>query len=616
MFPFSEQGQKRYQKKVKSSQKLRINSFHPIPDLHRTANTCDKLLVMFGKAGDFKLALSVVDIMDSSGIPVGNVAHGAVLNALCKAKQIHQAVQYLVNLPQLKCTAIMYSTVLSTLATQKQQKLFDQCLADMESKEIRQDDFIWVQRIRMKYEQNLEALNEEWLAFLASSGNIKDFRPFSAYLVGLAKFGDGKGALAGARELISDFPLEAKDSSPHGICQHHSFVWNAMLGYCLRHRDWETFRSVNALMNKSNFPKNKYTFRNILAIQYYANEPYHQLLSTVESMEKTGVHPDHLANVWLLRCCVRHQRLDLLKVHWSAMLAAGVVPHTRCYNAMIDGAAVTGDVNEAQRVFQSLTRSVCLPDQCTFLALFNCVTASIRNEKRRRRAQRDQNQIITRNSFWGTTYSTLKEWEDQMTSKFKLKFTRASLVALLKAYCKLSSIQDMLRVIDLAKKQDLKLSSIMFNLVISAAAKDGQKTLVFSMLQEMQEKNIKPCVRTFTSLLSLYIHKDHKSASAAWDVISKMEARQMQLVPITQEVLLEACNDRRQLIKYIKWFLDPSNITPQLNIWVLILKKCNLLNCEDLVTEVMNNQQVKTLTQQLERQLSAKGAAAATEEYL
>jgi len=186
---------------------------------------------------------------------VGNVAHGAVLNAFCTAKELQQAVEYLIDLHRTKSTVVMYNTILSACASrgklqlidtkhnytlQGQVELFKRCLEDMETKCIAQDDGIWVQRIRIKYKSTLEALKEEWRAFLDRSGHNGSYRVFSAYIVGLAKyplnlrtvcclifvffsFGDGSGALSGARELISEFPLEAKNSSPHGICQHHSF---------------------------------------------------------------------------------------------------------------------------------------------------------------------------------------------------------------------------------------------------------------------------------------------------------------------------------------------------------------------------------------------------------
>jgi len=65
-----------------------------------------------------------------------------------------------------------------------------------------------------------------------------------------------------------------------------------------------------------------------------------------------------------------------------------------------------------------------------------------------------------------------------------------------------------------------------------------------------------------------------------------MESKGIQPTAVTQEILLETCEDRRQLVKYLEWFLKPTNIVPTLNTWICILKKCNALNCEDLVTEV------------------------------
>jgi len=99
---------------------------------------------------------------------------------------------------------------------------------------------------------------------------------------------------------------------------------------------------------------------------------------------------------------------------------------------MIEGAALEGDLKEAQSILQSLVHSTFAPDQCTFLALFHAVNAFTRIEKRKRQIQTLQNQNTKGSGSWGIAFAALKQWETDMSSRFKIKFSRATLIALLR----------------------------------------------------------------------------------------------------------------------------------------------------------------------------------------
>lgn len=70
----------------------------------------------------------------------------------------------------------------------------------------------------------------------------------------------------------------------------------------------------------------------------------------------------------------------------------------------------------------------------------------------------------------GSMQERLCKWEKEMSSKYEIPYSRATLTSLLLAYHRVMSIQDVERVLNVAKSQGLQPDRNAYNTAISAAA--------------------------------------------------------------------------------------------------------------------------------------------------
>ena len=104
---------------------------------------------------------------------------------------------------------------------------------------------------------------------------------------------DAKGAQTSMKHLIEQFPLDANSENFDELHKHHSIgndhdfsptrwgvihvacsAYNALLGYCARHKDYEQCVEVMTLMDTSGFRKNILICNHILANLYVADRPF------------------------------------------------------------------------------------------------------------------------------------------------------------------------------------------------------------------------------------------------------------------------------------------------------------------------------------------------------
>ena len=117
-------------------------------------------------------------------------------------------------------------------------------------------------------------------------------------------------------------------------------AFNALLGYCERHKDYAQCVDVMKLMETTGFKKNLLIYNHILANMYAVDRPsidleVHLLNSmrctemrdwiqgVLREMEREGIAPNHHSYSWLLGALRKEGNVKAMEIFWDKMTTAG-----------------------------------------------------------------------------------------------------------------------------------------------------------------------------------------------------------------------------------------------------------------------------------------------------
>jgi pentatricopeptide repeat protein len=373
------------------------------------AQLYDCALKACAAAGDGQGALRLVGAMWRRGVPVGRVAQGSALKALCAAGQRQEAMAHLKSIPGGRLTPVLFNTVLSACASAGDADTGAQCWAYMRRRGVPPDAVTWCELMRLHGAAgDAAAVDAAWAQAAASPalakgaeaegrrcmaaaarvgalaaagetaaarGALDDFMQSLAHLlpVQLRLPADGGGAaLAGAAPVSAAGRWRA--AAP---LEHLLSACNSALRAAEARGEWGAMRRVVGLMTSRGLPPDAATYNALLRAALRRGDGPRAVQEGVAEMAALGIAPDAHTHCLLVEAHAAAGDASAARAALAAAAAAGggAAPPAAAWLALFRAHAGGGDLEGLLAAYEDAAAAGVEPSAPVFAACLEGVRA-------------------------------------------------------------------------------------------------------------------------------------------------------------------------------------------------------------------------------------------------
>ncbi|KAI3424904.1 hypothetical protein D9Q98_008288 [Chlorella vulgaris] len=353
----------------------------------------DLALQAAADSGDADEARRLVGRMWRRGVPVGSVAHTAVLRALCGVGRHADALEYLRRVPAKRQRTAMYSTLLRECNRQGALDVAQACYSLFQRREHTPDASLTAEVVRMLAASgDAGAAEAAWLSAVAATQSDDDHaRLHAARVAMLAEAGRLEAAVAALEAMLDRFaallPIDASFNLTGGVRAEQQRqravqpapVWcmqqarNAALAAAQSGGDLGTARRITSLATMRGLPPDLTTYHSLLSAALAHGDGLAAVLEGVEEMKRLGMQPTRETFSILLKACSVEGDPQAALAVFDSMPAIGVSQTRVHYNSLLHTYSHAGDLQGLDNVYRRMQAAGFLPNSSTFHALLTSI---------------------------------------------------------------------------------------------------------------------------------------------------------------------------------------------------------------------------------------------------
>jgi pentatricopeptide repeat protein len=332
------------------------------------AHVYDCALRAAAAAGDAAGARALLGEMWRRGVPVGRVAQGSVLKALCAAGRREEAARHLRRIPGGRLTPAMFNTVLGAAAAAGDAGVGLRVWEHMRRRGVAPDARSWAAAFTLHAAAGgARAVEAAWATAadeLAAAGEGARAEAGAARVAALAGAGDTAAAAAACEEMMDalaarlpvalDLPAEpaaaraggggaaaAPAADPLG---HLRAACNAALRGAGVRCEWAAMRSLAALMTRRGLPPDAGTYNALLAAALRRGDGAAAVREGAAEMAALGIAPDAHTRALLAAAAAGEGDAAGAAAAADAARAAGDAPSLALWLPVLRAHAARGDL--------------------------------------------------------------------------------------------------------------------------------------------------------------------------------------------------------------------------------------------------------------------------------
>ncbi|KAL4855833.1 Pentatricopeptide repeat-containing protein [Chlorella vulgaris] len=329
----------------------------------------DLALQAAADSGDADEARRLVGRMWRRGVPVGSVAHTAVLRALCGVGRHADALEYLRRVPAKRQRTAMYSTLLRECNRQGALDVAQACYSLFQRREHTPDASLTAEVVRMLAASgDAHAAEAAWQSAVAATQSDDDHaRLHAARVAMLAEAGRLEAAVAALEAMLDRFaallPIDASFNLTGGIpadrqrqrAVQPAPVWclqqarNAALAAAQAGGDLGTARRITGLATMRGLPPDLTTYHSLLSAALAHGDGLAAVLEGVEEMKRLGMQPTRETFSILLKACSVEGDPQAALAVFDSMPASGVWQTRVHCNSLLHTYSHAGDLQARLR---------------------------------------------------------------------------------------------------------------------------------------------------------------------------------------------------------------------------------------------------------------------------
>ncbi|BDA45785.1 probable pentatricopeptide repeat-containing protein At1g63330 at C-terminar half [Coccomyxa sp. Obi] len=606
------------------------------------ADVCDKLLEACARLAEADLAVQVAHSMRSLGIPVGYVAHGCVLRALCMAGNHEAALGYLAaEVPGSSHSTIMYNTILSSAQHHGKAGVAAKAMQMMVEKAVPRDAQTWVLIFRaLGSARDAAALSAQWEQVNRDMRSSLSVR--SAFVSALCACGQVREAAAALQELLDRYagtysskgaPSGSKEASNRlqnaqqtvpvdpeergaaltegneqqtsagvggGGLDHWKDADRAAAQACHqvihaaeRARDAALAHQTLLAMHKAGVRADTAIYNSILRLVAADGGGPDALEAVVAEMRLRGVRLDRRTYFLLLRGYSATGDLSGASDVMRRMAHDGIAPDRFTFNALLEAHAAVGNLEGASQIYDAMSQRRILPDICTFIALFQAVKAQgpLEAPGSAAAAPADTGQSLLyhmRGNARSNAADLLHNWLQDFQAS-GVRHTPQSLTSLVQALGHTCLIEPMLDLIREAwNAPDLPRPSIYAsNAAIAACARVGRMQEALDLYRDMEREGLAADMHTYTSLIGGCAYT--RQPALAYELFEEMRQHGIQPNVYTYNALIKAeCHvgNLTQALHLVD-VMEDDGVVPDVATWGTLMSAAKYLGQPELAEMVL-----------------------------
>jgi pentatricopeptide repeat protein len=364
----------------------------------------DLALLACAALGDGEGALRLVGRMWRFGIPVGFVAQGSTLKALCAAGRRADALRHLRRVPRRRLSAAMFNAVMAACNRAGDVEVGLAAWAMMQRRDVAPDVTTWRQVLRLHGRAgDAAAMHSEWDKARDELPKAQQFAVDAAAAVALSGLGDLSGAvdacdaaLEGATHVLP-LPIETPFPEPAPVATDAADVLilrgacNAVLHAAVRADDDSSARKLTSVMVLHGLPPDVSTYNALLELEARHGAGPAALHEGVREMGAVGVVPDAKTLQLLLRghavdgdaegalrTLAQHPDIELDERHHALVLQAfgaagdlvGMEEHLKAMVSSRDGGSGTSMAEAFCSAFRAVHKWELRSSESNFWGVF------------------------------------------------------------------------------------------------------------------------------------------------------------------------------------------------------------------------------------------------------
>ncbi|CAL8470633.1 g10175 [Coccomyxa elongata] len=611
------------------------------------ADVCDKLLEACARLAEADLAVQVAHCMRDLGIPVGYVAHGCVLRALCMAGNHEAALGYLAaEVPASSHSTIMYNTILSSAQHHGKAGVAVEAMQMMVEKGVPRDAQTWVLIFRaLGSARDAAALTAQWEQVdrdMRSSLSVR-----SAFVSALCACGEAFEAAAALQELLDLYaaayssrgtpsgnkqpgeeassrvrdaqqtipvdPEKRRPGATEGSLQQTSpgvggggldhwkdadraaaQACHQVIHAAERARDAALAHRTLLAMHKAGVRADTAIYNSILRLVAADGGGPDALEAVVAEMRLRGVRLDRRTYFLLLRGYGATGELAGAMDVMRRMAHDGIAPDRFTFNALLEAHAAVGNLEGASQIYDAMSQRRIVPDICTFIALFQAVKAQGPLEAPGSAATAtaaDTGQSLLyhmRGNARANAADLLHNWLQDFHAS-GVRHTPQSLTSLVQALGHTCLIEPMLDLVrDAWNAPDLPRPSIYAsNAAIAACARVGRMQEALDLYRDMEREGLAADMYTYTSLIGGCAYT--RQPALAYELFEEMRQHGIQPNVYTYNALIKAeCHvgNLTQALHLVD-VMEDDGVSPDVATWGTLMSAAKYLGQPELAEMVL-----------------------------
>jgi pentatricopeptide repeat protein len=371
------------------------------PDLRASAAAYDVALKACAAAGQAQRAQSIVSSMWRRGVPVGRVAQGSLLKALCAAGRRRQALHRLKGIPAARLTTMHCNTVLGACAAAQDVETGLALWSFMQRRGVAPDAVTWCEVLRLQgaagdatavrqtWEEAQEAAKIDKNGLLAETHSLFTSTAAegaavaeagamlgAARAAALATSGDVPAALQACEDLMDSLshllPQElsldddsSKEESHHVHSPTHSRLraspldhlrsaCNSVLHAAVAARHWALMRQMVATMTSRGLPPDAITYNALFKAAFRRGEGPQPIVEGIAEMRALGLTPSAATFAVLAEAHAAEGDVDGAVAAFEDAQGEGLRPEPAAWAALVRAHAAVGDLNGAAAVVKRM----------------------------------------------------------------------------------------------------------------------------------------------------------------------------------------------------------------------------------------------------------------------